>query len=123
MIGQRLRHAREAVQMTQQSAAARVGIPRTALSEIETGRRRLAAIELARFAAVYRRTPDQLLGQGMTPVIDPALCRAVAALPATGQAAVLAFAEFLASQIAAGEHEADLTRRPNLVMFSMTRRW
>jgi len=46
-IGGRLRQARAEARITQAGAAAALGIPRSAVSELEAGTRRLAAAELA----------------------------------------------------------------------------
>lgn len=54
-IGRRLRQARAEARITQAGAAATLGISRPAVSELEAGTRRLAATELARCAALYRR--------------------------------------------------------------------
>ncbi|MCH8854176.1 MAG: helix-turn-helix transcriptional regulator [Planctomycetes bacterium] len=52
-IGARLRMARESAGLSQGQAAKLMGMHRPTVSEIEAGRRRLAADELARFATTY----------------------------------------------------------------------
>ncbi len=64
-IGGRLRQARTEARITQAEAAAALGIPRSAVSELEAGTRRLAAAELARCAAPYRLRPP---GSSTTPL-------------------------------------------------------
>jgi transcriptional regulator with XRE-family HTH domain len=62
--GGRLRRARAGSRVTQAEAPAALGIPRSAVSALETGTRRLAAGELARCAALYRRRAAWFLGGG-----------------------------------------------------------
>ena len=50
LIGDRLRQAREYLELKQDEAADAVGVSRSALSLIENGRRKVDAVELARFA-------------------------------------------------------------------------
>jgi len=61
-----LRDLRAALGISQEQAAARIGIRRSAVSEIERGNRRVSAEELAAFAALYLTTADALLA-GATP--------------------------------------------------------
>jgi transcriptional regulator with XRE-family HTH domain len=105
-IGGRLRRARAEAQVTQAGAAAALGIPRSAVSELEAGTRRLAAAELARCAALYRRPASWFLDGG--PETDgpaEAVARLVAGLPPADQETVARFAEFLAARQAARPRE------------------
>lgn len=54
-IGARLKAARELLGLSQEQVACEVGFPRPALSMIESGRRSVSSIELARLAELYRR--------------------------------------------------------------------
>jgi transcriptional regulator with XRE-family HTH domain len=101
-IGGRLRQARAEARITQAGAAAALGIPRSAVSELEAGTRRLAAAELARCAALYRRPAGWFLN-GSPEAGGPleALARLAAALPPADQETVTRFAEFLAARQAA----------------------
>ena len=54
-LGERLREARKYLGLKQEEVAARLEIPRTALSDIENGQRRVEALELARLAGLYRQ--------------------------------------------------------------------
>jgi len=61
-----LRDLRVGLGISQEQAAARLGIRRSAVSEIERGNRRVSAEELAAFAALYLTTADALLaGHGV----------------------------------------------------------
>ncbi|MBL0178923.1 MAG: ImmA/IrrE family metallo-endopeptidase [Gemmatimonadetes bacterium] len=61
ILGQRLRSAREAVGLTQESSAAALELSRPAISELEAGRRRVSSLELARLAQLYGREATELL--------------------------------------------------------------
>jgi transcriptional regulator with XRE-family HTH domain len=105
VIGSRLREAREFVGLLQDEAASALGIPRTSLSALEAGKRKVSGVELRRLARLYRRPVDWLLGEDDTPVdeSDP-LFRATSQLSDQDKEQVLRFAEFLA---AAGRPGAD----------------
>lgn len=54
-IGARLRVARETLGLSQEEVARKVNLPRPAISLIESGRRSVSSVELARLAELYRR--------------------------------------------------------------------
>lgn len=60
-IGERLRMAREAVNLTQAAAADAVGVARTTIVSIEQGQRRVRIAELQKLAQVYRTSVNALL--------------------------------------------------------------
>ena len=60
-LGNRLRAARERSGLSQQGAADRLGLHRTAVTLIENGQRQVSTIELTQFAALYRRSIGELL--------------------------------------------------------------
>ena len=97
-IGHRLRQAREYLELKQEDAALAVGLSRSALSLAENGRRKVDAVELARFAKVYRQSIEALTGVAETrplPESVQALARAATELSANDRAELLRFAEFL----------------------------
>jgi transcriptional regulator with XRE-family HTH domain len=55
-LGDRLREARKYLGLKQEEVAAYLKIPRTALTDIESGQRRVEAIELTRLARLYRQS-------------------------------------------------------------------
>jgi DNA-binding XRE family transcriptional regulator len=62
----RLRQARLDAGLTQVEVAQRLGVRQTFVSKVELGERRLDPVELAQFAALYRRPLDWFLGiQGL----------------------------------------------------------
>ena len=52
-LASRLRQARRNRGLSQQEVAMKLGLPRPAISHIETGQRRVEAIELAELARIY----------------------------------------------------------------------
>jgi transcriptional regulator with XRE-family HTH domain len=97
-IGDRLRLAREYLELKQEEAAEAVGLSRSALSLVENGRRKVDAVELACFAKVYNQSIEALTGASETPPLPEsvqALARAASELSAADRAELLRFAEFL----------------------------
>lgn len=97
-IGERLRQAREYLELKQGEAAEAVGLSRSALSLVENGRRKVDAVELSRFAQVYGQSIEALTGTAETPPLPEsvnALARAATELSADDRAELLRFAEFL----------------------------
>jgi Zn-dependent peptidase ImmA (M78 family)/DNA-binding XRE family transcriptional regulator len=62
-LGERLRMAREAVKLTQASAAAAIDMSRTTLVAIEKGQRRVRITELQQLAKLYGTTVNVILRQ------------------------------------------------------------
>ena len=54
-LGIRLREARKYINLSQHVVAHHLGIPRTALSQIESGRRKIDVIELKKIAELYKQ--------------------------------------------------------------------
>jgi Zn-dependent peptidase ImmA (M78 family)/transcriptional regulator with XRE-family HTH domain len=55
ILGQRLRQARELAGISQQVAADAIGAPRTALTQLEAGKRSVSTLELTKLAGIYHR--------------------------------------------------------------------
>ena len=53
-LGRKLRDAREHCGVSQQTAAEAIGVPRTAITQMEAGNRAVSTLELSRLSAVYR---------------------------------------------------------------------
>jgi transcriptional regulator with XRE-family HTH domain len=107
-IGDRLRQAREYLELRQEEAALAVGLSRSALSLVENGRRKVDAVELARFAEVYRQSIEALTGTAESkplPESVQALARAATELSADDRSELLRFAEFLQLRAPRGSQE------------------
>lgn len=61
LVGQQIRAAREALNLSQEQLAQQVAIPRTALSAVEHGKRQVSTPELLRFAEALHRPFDYFL--------------------------------------------------------------
>jgi transcriptional regulator with XRE-family HTH domain len=97
-----LKQAREYLALSQDEVAKAVGIPRAAISLIESGQRRVDALELKKFAAIYQRPVTYFTGEGHTHPSLPAevehLARAAANLSSKDREELAQFAEFLQSR-------------------------
>lgn len=62
-LGRRLREARENRRLTQDEAAQGIGVSRTALVHIESGKRSLSTLELAKLANLYHRSPADFFAE------------------------------------------------------------
>jgi transcriptional regulator with XRE-family HTH domain len=63
LLGERLRDARKYLGLKQEDVAAYLKIPRTALVDIESGQRRVEAIELTRLAKLYKQPVSYFTGE------------------------------------------------------------
>src|SRR5687767_4527927 len=63
LVGERLRRAREAADITQADAANAIGAARTTIVAIEKGDRKVKLGELQRLTQLYRTTVNELLRQ------------------------------------------------------------
>lgn len=97
----RLREAREYRGFSQDDVARHLGVPRSAVSLMESGARRVEALELKRLAELYSCTMEELTssgGESQPPESVQMLARAASALSPEDRREVLRFAEFLRSQ-------------------------
>jgi transcriptional regulator with XRE-family HTH domain len=96
-LGTRLKEIREYLNLSQQHVAAATGIPRSAVSDIERGLRKVDSLELRKFARLYNYPVGYLLGEevGAEAGSVSALGRAVAGLDDADRAELLRFADFL----------------------------
>ena len=97
-LSARLKDAREYRGFSQEEVARHLGIPRTAISLIENGTRRVEALELRRLAELYQTSMEGLTGNdqsGEEPESLQLVARAAAQLSASDQDEVLRFVRFL----------------------------
>ena len=101
-FGARLKEAREYRGFSQEEVARHLGLPRSAISLIESGSRRVGALELRRLAKLYQTTMESLTGhdQEGQEVPEPVrmVARAAADLSAADRDEVLRFVQFLQSR-------------------------
>lgn len=98
ILATRLREARTVLRLTQEDVAGAVGVPRSAVSDIENGKRAVTGLELRRFARLYRRPIGWFLGEEGPP-LDDDLLAATSTLADRDREQVLAFARFLTHQV------------------------
>lgn len=99
-LQQRLREAREYMGISQAKVAEYLEIPRSAVSELETGKRTISALELQRLAKLYQKpaswfTEDFVEG---VPADVEFLARTATELSQTDRGELQKFAEFLKSK-------------------------
>lgn len=98
----RLKDMREYLSLSQEEVAELLGIPRSAISLIENGERKVDAIELKRFAEIYQCPLEYLTGS--VSGSDAAsreisfLAKAAAKLSTKDREELLRFAQFLSSK-------------------------
>ncbi len=81
-LAAKLKETRELLNVSQQFVSEQTNIPRTAISDIERGARKVDSLELKRLAALYRFPIDYFLGLTTEPDIA-AGTRVVGGAPAT----------------------------------------
>jgi transcriptional regulator with XRE-family HTH domain len=98
-LGDRLRDARKYLGLKQEEVATYLKIPRTALTDIENGQRRVEAIELTRLAKLYRQPVGYFAGEeeasASLPVDVAHLARRAASLSQQDRDELGRFAEYL----------------------------
>lgn len=73
MIAERLKTARELAGLSQAQVAGMLGVHRPTISEMEAGRRRVAAEEITQLSEIYGVTASWLLGEAAAGDADPAI--------------------------------------------------
>ena len=99
-LGKRLKEAREYVGVTQEEAAAHLKVRRSAISEMEAGKRGVGALEMKRLAALYKRPTAWFTGEvePLMPEDVAFLARTVSDLSENDRSELANFAEFMRSR-------------------------
>lgn len=101
VLGERIREERKYRGLSQEEVARDLGVPRSVVSLIESGTRRVSAEELSQLARLYQTTMESLTGhenEAVEPESVRLLARATAELSPTDRDEVLRFAHFLQSR-------------------------
>ena len=101
VLGKRIKKEREYRGLSQEEVARHLGVPRSAISLIESGSRRVSAEELRRLANLFQTSMESLTGhadESAEPESVRLVARATAELSATDRGEVLRFAQFLRSR-------------------------
>jgi transcriptional regulator with XRE-family HTH domain len=106
-LGRRLREARKYLGLKQDEVAVYLKIPRTALTDIENGQRRVEAIELTRLAKLYRQSVSFFTGEDAAAAALPAdvahLARQAASLSEQDREELRRFADYLRARSQAAQ--------------------
>ena len=106
-LGERLREARKYLGLKQEEVATYLKMPRTALTDIENGQRRVEVIELTRLAKLYRQPTAYFTGEDEAsanlPVDVAHLARRAADLSQQDRDELSRFAEYLRARSRAAQ--------------------
>ncbi len=101
-LGRKLREAREYLDLAQDEVARILNIPRSAISLIESGQRKVEALELKRLAEMYQRPVNSFTGdEGQNASLPDEvehLARAASELSKEDRDELVRFAAFLRSR-------------------------
>jgi transcriptional regulator with XRE-family HTH domain len=101
-LGERLKQAREYLDLSQDEVAKRLGLARAAVSLIESGQREVKALELKKFADIYQRPASYFTGEIEVAAALPEdvehLARTASKLSQQDRRELARFAEFLNSR-------------------------
>jgi transcriptional regulator with XRE-family HTH domain len=118
-LAERLRTAREFVGLTQDAVAKALGVPRSAVSAMEKGKRKVVFLELQQLARLYRQPLSFFSDErDQNPELPPsdelsrALYRVTQKLPEKDRNQVLLFARFLRNAGADREIEEEDAHAP-----------
>ena len=99
ILAERLREAREYVGLSQEEAARHLGISRTAVTNMESGQRKVDALELKGLAGLYKRPVGYFTGESEVerdlPSDVAVLARAASGLSDRDREELRRFAEYL----------------------------
>lgn len=105
-LGEKLRKAREYVGFSQDEVATFLKVPRTAITNIESGQRKVDALELRRLAELYRQPvghfTDEDEASASLPIDVALLARQAAKLSPKDREELGRFAEFLKTRATSG---------------------
>lgn len=106
-LGLRLKEARKYLGLNQEEVGTYLKIPRTALTDIENGQRRVEAIELTRLAKLYRQPVAFFTGEDEVSASFPLdvthLARQAASLSQQDRDELGRFAEYLRTRAKSGK--------------------
>lgn len=99
LLGIRLKEAREYLDLSQDEVARILGVPRSAISMMEAGQRRVDALELKKLADIYQRPVGYFAGESSSEseAVETVrhLARAASKLSDRDREELLRFAQFL----------------------------
>lgn len=93
-LGKRLQKARMTLQLSQDYVAQQLNLGRTAISQMELGKRKVSSDELARLSEIYRISADELLYGVPVSMPSQVFARAFNELEESDQQEILNLMEF-----------------------------
>ncbi len=104
-FGRRLKEAREYLELSQDEVARELEIPRTAISLMESGQRKVEALELQKLARLYQRPVGYFTGETAVevPLEVQHLARTAKVLSARDRKELARFAEYLKARSLSGK--------------------
>jgi transcriptional regulator with XRE-family HTH domain len=101
-LGEALKEAREYLELSQDEVAKKMNLPRTAISLLESGQRKVDALELKQLAQLYQRPVSFFTGEEPVTASIPEsvahLARTASKLSEKDREELARFAEFLGSR-------------------------
>jgi transcriptional regulator with XRE-family HTH domain len=98
-MGERIKESREYLGFSQDQVATFLGVPRSAISLLEAGQRKVDAIELKKLAGLFKRPISHFTGEEVDEVFDATdvkhLARKVSSLSDDDREELSRFADFL----------------------------
>ena len=93
-LHERLKQARLNLDLSQEYVSHYIGVNRTAIVEIEAGKRKVSALELGKFSELYLISTDELLNGKQTKQPDSMFMRSFNSLNEQDQKEILNLIEF-----------------------------
>ena len=91
---ERLREARKNLHLSQEYVSKIIGVTRTAIVEIESGKRKVSTDELAKFSSLYQISVDELMNGKSTEMPVQMFARSFGELDESDQKEILNLIEF-----------------------------
>ncbi|WP_024860089.1 helix-turn-helix domain-containing protein [Ruminococcus flavefaciens] len=93
-LNERLREVRKKLHLSQENVSKAIGINRTAIVEIENGRRKVSVDELAKFSELFRIPVDELMNGRANELPAQMFARSFGELDEADQREILNLIEF-----------------------------
>lgn len=93
-LNERLRDARKSLHLSQEYVSKVIGINRTAIVEIESGKRKVSVDELAKFSELFQISVDELMNGKATEMPVQMFARSFGELDEADQREILNLIEF-----------------------------
>lgn len=108
-LSERLKEVREYLGLKQEEVSRHLNVPRSAISEIENGKRAISALELKKLARLYQRPVSWFTGEAdeQVPADVAFLARTASELSNNDRQELQRFADFLRSKAKVSDNDAE----------------